>query len=242
MFYSDRDRCSLGEMGYWDEILVRWRGEGLEEDPDKAFAYDYVRRLAPVSLELEPGFGERIVEETAEHRVVQRADGALIREHRHGEGMPQWLKYPLASHRDWEDRFLPRLDPRGESRYPSDWAERVTEWNGPLLSPDLFRELMVEPYRRLTSFVRDHGIELIFVVCDGYAEALIPLWIEGGGSGIYPLESAAGPKYIDEEVARVAPLLVEGGYVAWCDHYVPPDVSLEHYRYYVKLKRDLASG
>jgi uroporphyrinogen decarboxylase len=137
---------------------------------------------------------------------------------------------------------------------------------GPLISPQMFREFMMEPYRILTGFIRDHGVDLIIVDSDGDAESLLPLWIEGGVNGFYPIERAAGmdplqlrarfgrelrllggidkramiagPEAIDAEVARVVPLLKEGGYIPWCDHHVPPDVPLAHYVYYVKRMKE----
>ena len=133
---------------------------------------------------------------------------------------------------------------------------------GPLISPKMFHEFMLEPYKRLTGFIRDHGIDLIFVDSDGDSSSLLPLWMEGGVNGFYPIERAAGmdavalrqrfgPELrlmggidkramisgrpaIDAELAHVAPLLEEGGYIPWCDHHVPPDVPLAHYRYYVE--------
>ncbi len=133
---------------------------------------------------------------------------------------------------------------------------------GPLISPRMFRQFMLEPYKRLTGYIREHGVELIFVDSDGDSEPLIPLWMEGGVNGFYPMERAAGmdpvalrarfgrelrlmggidkramiagPNEIDAELAHVAPLCAEGGYLPWCDHHVPPDVPLAHYRYYVR--------
>ena len=137
---------------------------------------------------------------------------------------------------------------------------------GPLLSPAMFRQFMLEPYRKLTGFIRAHGVELIFVDSDGDSESLLPLWLEGGVNGFYPIERvagmdavrlrqrfgrqlrlmggidkramAAGPRAIDAELARVAPLLAEGGFIPWCDHHVPPDVSLANYQYYVQRMKE----
>ena len=138
--------------------------------------------------------------------------------------------------------------------------------SGPLISPEMFRRFMLEPYKKLTGFIREHGVELIIVDSDGYAEPLIPLWLEGGVNGFYPIERAAdmdavhlrarfgkelrllggidkramiaGPAAIDVELERVVPLLKEGGYIPWCDHHVPPDVSLENYLYYVRRMKE----
>ena len=137
---------------------------------------------------------------------------------------------------------------------------------GPLISPQMFRRFMLEPYRRLTSFIRERGVDLIIVDSDGDSNALIPLWLEGGVNGFYPIERvagmdpvelrstygrqlrliggidkmamAAGPEAIDAELANVAPLLEEGGFLPWCDHHVPPDVSLENYQYYVRRMKE----
>jgi len=138
---------------------------------------------------------------------------------------------------------------------------------GPLISPGMFRQFMLEPYKKLTGFIRDHGIGLIFVDSDGDAEQLIPLWLEGGVNGFYPIERAAGmdpvhlrerfgrqlrllggidkramkagPSAIDAELAHVAPLTEEGGFLPWCDHHVPPDVPLANYLYYVKRMKEM---
>jgi uroporphyrinogen decarboxylase len=149
----------------------------------------------------------------------------------------------------------------------------VTMWEdmaykaGPLISPRMFRQFMLEPYKKITSFFHDHGIELIFVDSDGDSSSLIPLWLEGGVTGYYPIERAAGmdpvelrqrfgrklrliggidkramiagPTAIEAELAHVAPLVAEGGYIPWCDHLVPPDVPFQHYMYYVNRMKEL---
>lgn len=139
---------------------------------------------------------------------------------------------------------------------------------GPLISPAMFRRFMLAPYKKLTGFIREQGIDLIIVDSDGFAEPLIPLWLEGGVNGFYPIERAsdmdavalrqrygrelrllggidkramiAGPAAIDAELAHVSPLLQEGGYIPWCDHHVPPDVPLAHYQYYVARMKELS--
>jgi len=129
--------------------------------------------------------------------------------------------------------------------------------NGPLMSPAAFRTFIVPYYKRVTSFLRAHGIDVIFVDSDGYCMELIPGFIDGGVTGMYPFECqagmnivevrkrfpqlliqggldktkvAAGPAAIDAELAAKLPvLLAQGGYIPFCDHLVPPDVSWENY-------------
>ena len=35
------------------------------------------------------------------------------------------------------------------------------------------------------------------------------------------------------------PLLLDGGYIPWCDHLVPPDVPFENYLYYVNRMKEM---
>ena len=39
--------------------------------------------------------------------------------------------------------------------------------NGSLISPDLFREFMMEPMKRVTRTLNEHGIDIIMVDSDG---------------------------------------------------------------------------
>ncbi|GAJ15135.1 unnamed protein product, partial [marine sediment metagenome] len=61
-----------------------------------------------------------------------------------------------------------------------------------LVSPRIFREFMMPHYKKITQLLRSHGTDIILVDSDGNTTQLIPLWLEGGLSGHYPLEVAAG--------------------------------------------------
>jgi hypothetical protein len=178
---------------------------------------------------------------------------------------PEWIQEMMNTLSDFcctcGERALQEVD----LDYILLWEDMAYK-NGPLISPRMFRQFMLQPYKKLTGFIRDHGIKLIFVDSDGDSQMLLPLWIEGGVNGFYPIERAAGmdsiqlrqrfgrelrlmggidkramiagPNAIDAEINNILPLLKEGGYIPWCDHHVPPDVPLRHYQYYVKqMKR-----
>lgn len=132
--------------------------------------------------------------------------------------------------------------------------------NGPLISPALFREFLVPAYKQLTDTVKAHGVDVVLVDTDGDCRSLIPHFMDGGVTGLYPFEVQAGMdvniiredhprlqilgginkrelagdrKKIDIELARLLPHMVEkGGYIPMADHQVPPDVSWDNYRYY----------
>jgi uroporphyrinogen decarboxylase len=137
---------------------------------------------------------------------------------------------------------------------------------GPLISPRHFRQYMVPHYRRITDLLRRHGVDVIWVDCDGNIEKLVPLWLEAGVNCMFPLEVgvwgadpvayrrqygkdllimggvdkhllATTPEAIRAEVERLAPLVEEGGFIGFCDHRVPPDVPLANYLYYLEQAR-----
>ena len=131
---------------------------------------------------------------------------------------------------------------------------------GPLISPAMFCEFILPGYKKLTSFLRDHGVTLVQVDSDGDVWKLIPLWIEGGVTVIYPFEVAAGmdivevrkafprlaisggvdkralvegKEAIDRELEyRIPFMLNQGGFIPTIDHMVSSDVSFENFKYY----------
>lgn len=141
---------------------------------------------------------------------------------------------------------------------------------GPLISPDMFAKFMLPNYQKVTSFLQKHGVELSWVDCDGNIEELIPLWLEGGVRGFYPLEVAAdmdavklrkeygqkivmwgnvdkrklarGKQAIDKEIKRLAPVVKEGGFIPLVDHGVPDDVPYKNYLYYLEQRRHLSKN
>jgi hypothetical protein len=139
---------------------------------------------------------------------------------------------------------------------------------GPLCSPRTYREFMLSPLKRVTAMLHQHGVHTIIIDSDGNNDVLIPLWLEAGITGLRPFEIAADcdpvatrRKYgkhlviqggfdkragakdkqtIDREVLSKVPwLCLQGGYFPQVDHLVPPDVSLENYRYYSHLLRSV---
>ena len=53
---------------------------------------------------------------------------------------------------------------------------------------------------------------------------------------------ARGPKDVDAELARLAPVAARGRFIPLVDHGVPDDVPLENYLYYVERRKELFGG
>jgi len=138
--------------------------------------------------------------------------------------------------------------------------EDMSYRSGSLISPDHFRRFMLPYYKRLTAFFRDYGVENVLVDTDGDCWELIPLFIEGGVTGMYPMEVQSGMNVVevrqafprlqilggidkrvltwgkeatDRELETKVPwMLAHGGYVPYIDHFVTPEASLESFSYY----------
>ena len=142
--------------------------------------------------------------------------------------------------------------------------------HGPLIGPELVGRYMVPRYRRVTEFLRSRGVPYVGLDSDGQIDSLIPLWMDAGLNFLYPFEVqsgmdvlavrskygrdlriwggvnkralAEGPAAIDRELARVRPLMEEGGYVPHTDHSCPPDISYGNYCYYLERLAEACRG
>jgi len=148
-----------------------------------------------------------------------------------------------------------------------DWWEDMAGRNGPLVSPDLFREFLQPGYHKVMTEAQRRGCGLGLVDSDGNPHDIVANWLEEGVNIMFPLEVAAGVdpfawrrefgldlrlrggiakaplveggSAIDRELERVRPLLEEGGCIPHLDHLVPPDIPYDHYCQYLERKRKL---
>ena len=138
--------------------------------------------------------------------------------------------------------------------------------NGPLVSPEVFREYVGPHYKRISDLVRAHGIDIVSLDCDGMIDALIPIWFENGVNTMFPIEvgtwgASIAPwreRYgdgllgvggmnksvfaydraaIDAEIERLKPLVGLGGYIPCPDHRIPPDAKWDNVTYYCDRMR-----
>ena len=148
------------------------------------------------------------------------------------------------------------------------WWEDFSFKTGPLVSPTIFRTFLLDRYRRVNDALRAAGIDIIFLDTDGDPRVLLPLLLDAGVNGTYPIECAANMNpvalrreygrelllwggidkralardktAIDRELeAKLPPLLDEGGYIPMLDHLAPPDVPYANWVHYLERKREL---
>ncbi len=181
---------------------------------------------------------------------------------------PTWFEEMVVTVADCIIGLLTRvLETGGQFEACGMWEDMCYR-AGPLLSPKHFKQFLVPHYRRITDLLHQHGVDVIWVDCDGKIDQLIPLWLDAGVNCMFPVEIGtwgADPiKYrkqygkdllmlggfdkrilarskheIEQEIHRLTPLVEEGGYIAFCDHLVPADVPLENYMFYLETVRQV---
>ena len=139
--------------------------------------------------------------------------------------------------------------------------------NGPLFSPEMYRELLLPHHKRIFHYFNKKSVPTIYHG-DGDERLLLDLLLEAGIVGIHPLEVKAGmdvreikKRYhgrlvllggidvralsgtkddIEKELESKLPVAMEGGGYIYCvDHSVAPTVSLENYEYALELVREI---
>ena len=112
------------------------------------------------------------------------------------------------------------------------------------------------------------GIPFVLIDSDGKTDALIPCWLESGFDIFFPIEIGTwkadpidlrrrfgrrlrmmggvnkhiipqGKAAVRAELQRLKPLVQEGGFIPLPDHRIPPDCSLDDFRRYVEVFREV---
>ena len=135
--------------------------------------------------------------------------------------------------------------------------------NGPLLSPEIFRELCAKHYKKRNDLCHQYGIDIISLDCDGVVDKLLPVWFENGVNTMFPIEvgvwgdqfETARNKYgkgmlgvggmdklvlrkdkasVDAEIERIKRLVDLGGFIPCPDHRLMPGTKFDLVCYYAE--------
>lgn len=160
---------------------------------------------------------------------------------------------------DFLDQVLGKVD----FDYASGW-EDICFKNGPIVTLDFFKQVVVPRYKRIGRKLHEHGIDLWYTDCDGDVRPLLAGFLEAGINCLFPyevnscahpvellneygkdlrimggvdkMELAKGPEAIKAYLETLVPGVERGGYIPFCDHRCPPNVRPDYYLYYLDLK------
>ena len=164
------------------------------------------------------------------------------------------------------ENSLDQLLPHFNFDYASGW-EDICFKNGPIVTPDFFREVVVPRYKRINAKLIAHNIDLWYTDCDGDVRALLPFFLESGINCLFPYEVnccthpgqlldkyegqlrimggvdkmrlGEGKAAIKTYLESLEKYVARGGFIPFCDHRCPPNVKPEDYLYYLDLKQKM---
>ena len=161
------------------------------------------------------------------------------------------------------DQVLPKVAAGVD--YAHGW-EDICGKSGPLVSPEIFDECVAPGYRKIRNKLDEYGVHLLGIDSDGDVRQLIGHWLDAGVNVQFPIEVGTwkgdaleyrkqyGKELrvignfdklalershadVEAEIARLMPLMKEGGFIILPDHLITPGVALEDYRWYLERIR-----
>ena len=160
------------------------------------------------------------------------------------------------------DQILPHFD----FDFASGWEDIACK-SGPLITMDLFLNVIIPRYKRINKKLKEHGIDIWYTDCDGDVRLMVPHFLEAGINCLFPyevnscahpgelldkydgelrimggvdkLQLIAGKDAVKAYMETLVPHVEKGGYIPFCDHRCPPDVDPETYIYYLDLKEKM---
>lgn len=202
-----------------------------------------------------PGRDE-VIEETDSVRIVRNRFGGLVKYPKGGSSVPQHLEPDLRPTRaDWE-------------RFRTYFHEDCCFNTGPLISPAMHRAHYDVHYRRMIAAFRAQRVPFMLMDSDGKVDDLLPCWLDSGFDIVFPIEVGTwkanpvelrrrhgkrlrmmggvdkhviprGEAAIRAELEPLRSLVEEGGFIPLPDHRIPPDCSLEQFRTYIRIFKEL---
>ena len=159
--------------------------------------------------------------------------------------------------------FLDQVLPHFTFEYACGWEDICFNY-GPIVSVDFFKNVVMPRYKRINKKLKAHNIDIWYTDCDGDVRPILPYFLEGGINCMFPYEVnscchpgelldeygqelrlmggfdkmqlIAGKEAIKAYMKTLERLVERGGYIPFCDHRCPPDVTPENYQYYLDLK------
>jgi uroporphyrinogen decarboxylase len=164
------------------------------------------------------------------------------------------------------EHFLDQVLPHFTFDYASGW-EDICFNHGPIVSLDFFRDVVTPRYKRISKKLATHGIDIWYTDCDGDVRPILPYFLEGGINCLFPYEvnSCAHPGELLDQydgqlrimggvdkmhlsqgkdaikayLKSIEKYVARGGYIPFCDHRCPPNVTPKDYLYYLDMKEKM---
>jgi len=165
------------------EAKVAWR---LDPDEDKRFpdgwlskGAEFTKRDYPIGLFIVGPFGH-----------VRNLMGDEMMMYAFYDA-PELIALILNRWRDFYTDFITKVCRIAVPEMIMVWEDNCYK-NGPLISPDLFRKIMLPGLADVIRHAKSFGVEGICVDTDGDCHKLLPVYLDAGVNAFYPFECKAG--------------------------------------------------
>jgi hypothetical protein len=161
------------------------------------------------------------------------------------------------------ENSLDQILPHFQFDYAAGW-EDICYKSGPIVSVKWFHRVIRPRYQRIHAKLKAHGIDIWWIDCDGDVRPILPSMMEGGVNCLFPfevngcahpaelfneygkdlrimggfdkIEMGKGREAIRRYMDTLVPLVERGGFIPFCDHRCPPNVTPDDYLFYLDLK------
>ncbi|MGI6375167.1 MAG: uroporphyrinogen decarboxylase family protein [Anaerolineae bacterium] len=179
---------------------------------------------------------------------------------------PEWVQDMVMTMLDLDIALFDMLYERGYSVDEINWPDDLGYKGNQFMSRRMYRELIKPAHHKACQWAHARGVKVCLHSC-GDVRPLVPEFIDAGVDMLNPLEVKAGmdplalkaqygdalaffgglnavlyetPELLWAEMRRVIPAMKRGGgYVIASDHSVPDNVSLDEFREFVRLAKEL---
>lgn len=107
--------------------------------------------------------------------MLMGMEDAMMNLYEEPEYMHELIDYLTDYEIRYAEQVIERIKPNALFHH-DDWGGQIASF----MSPDMFKEFYLEPYKKVYGFWKDNGVELIVHHSDSYAANLVPFMIEMG--------------------------------------------------------------
>jgi hypothetical protein len=166
----DDEHRVLKDITRWKEVVTAPSVDFSDERwaPAMEHASSVDRKEQFVTAFFAPGTFE------SAHYLMGMED-AMMNLYEEPEHMHELIEYITDYEIRYAEQIIQRIKPDALLHH-DDWGSQISSF----LSPDMFKEFYLEPYKKAYKYWKDNGVELIVHHSDSYAANLVPHMIEMG--------------------------------------------------------------